>query len=151
MLSFSKRLTSNQIVRFLISGSIAFLVDFGTLNFLIYILKFNPYINIPWNLGSWDGVLDISAANTIAIILGMVTTFCLNMYWTFKSHEQRITPQVIRFLIVFSFSLVVNNLFYGFFVVNHNFFPPLAKVIVTLMQMCWNFFLYRALVFKRFS
>src|SRR5687767_8089431 len=121
---------SPQFVKFFVVGFSAFLVDFGLLTFQIYVLKFNPFVGI------------ISIANAISVTVAIVYSFILQRTWTFRSQDKRVVRQGGKYVAVALFSITLNSIIYGF-LIQFGFIPPLAKFVVTGLQMVWSFVLYK--------
>jgi putative flippase GtrA len=126
---------SPQFVKFFVVGFSAFLVDFGLLTFQIYVLNFNPFAGI------------ISIANVISVSVAIVYSFILQRTWTFRSQDKRVVRQGGKYVVVAMFSITLNNIIYGF-MIQFGLIPPLAKFLVTSLQMCWSYVLYKWVVFR---
>ena len=86
LLKMSK--TRKQIFRFIISGSIATLVDF-----IVYYILTN--------------FLDISVSKCISYVFGIFTSYLLNKYFTFKKTEKS-AKEVVKFVCLNIVSLCTN-------------------------------------------
>ncbi|MCA9378920.1 GtrA family protein [Candidatus Dojkabacteria bacterium] len=138
MLSMWRNLISRyqKQLRYLAAGSIAFLVDAGSLSFLLYILNFRLV------------VLDvISIPNVISVSLGLVASYFLNRIWTFAARKERVVSQGSRFVVVFVLTYIVNQLFFGVLTEYAFVHPLVAKVVVTFVQMFTSYVLYSKVVF----
>lgn len=85
-------------------------------------------------------------SNTIAIVVATIYNYTLNRTWSFKP-TKGLARSMILFIILFAF----NNLFSGtviFFLVGAGIYEMVAKLFTMACIVCWNFFLYRFVVFK---
>lgn len=73
-------------------------------------------------------------------------SFLLNKFWTFKNRENFL-PQLIKYGILFAFNLTVTSvLLTG--LVSIGVHAMLAKLIVMVSVVCWNFLAYRFIIYK---
>lgn len=127
---------SKQFIKYFISGFSAFLVDFGLLNFQIYVLKFDPLI---------FGYLRF--ANVISTLAGLTVTFLLNRYWAFgERRNANAAKHGGKFIFSSTIVWIIHNLSYSG-LVNIGLIAPIAKLIVMAVQMVLNYFIYRFVIF----
>jgi len=148
------RFRTKEFLRFFVSGSTAFLVDFVILNLLILAFNFNN--NVLYILGIKINItvkiigIAIFIPNVISTIFGIITTFSLNKYWTFKSKINTIFSETWRFGLVLIFNYILNNILFGLIRQNFYLSDQVIKIVVTGMQMFWTFLLYKFVVFRKF-
>jgi len=127
-----KKLTEHMVVRYVISGGTAAVVDLSVL----YILN------------SLIGIHYLPAA-IFAFLTAFSVSFTLQKFWTFKSHStENMHSQVAIYLVVSLFGLVLNTLFMYIFVDFFHIFVLLSQVFVGLIVACCTFPLSRYIVFK---
>ena len=130
---------AERFVKFLIVGTVGFVVDFGTLTFLVEAMGFIPVV-----------------ANTISFSAAVVSNFTLNRYWTYPdSRSKRRRIQLLQFGMVSIIGLLINN---GILVLLQHPFDLLlqemnapgaisgyipAKMVGTIVVLFWNFFINR--------
>lgn len=130
---------AERFFKFLVVGTIGFIVDFGTLTFLVEVMGFVPVV-----------------ANTISFSAAVVSNFTLNRYWTYPdSRSKRRRIQVLQFGVVSIVGLAINNgilllLEPPFDVLLHAVGVPStiggyipAKMVGTIVVLFWNFFINR--------
>lgn len=130
---------AERFFKFLVVGTIGFIVDFGTLTFLVEVMGFIPVV-----------------ANTISFSAAVVSNFTLNRYWTYPdSRSKRRRIQLIQFGVVSLIGLVINNgilllLQHPSEVVLRTMHAPEAisgyipaKMVGTIVVLFWNFFINR--------
>lgn len=130
---------AERFFKFLVVGTIGFIVDFGTLTFLVEVAGLVPVL-----------------ANTISFSAAVVSNFTLNRYWTYPdSRSKRRRVQIIQFAVVSIIGLAINNLilvslegpFAALLAAVHA--PPAiggyipAKMVATVVVLFWNFFINR--------
>jgi putative flippase GtrA len=130
---------AERFFKFLVVGTIGFIVDFGTLTFLVEVMGFVPVI-----------------ANTFSFSAAVVSNFTLNRYWTYPdSRSKRRRIQLLQFGAVSILGLAINN---GILLLLQNPFDILlralsvpesiggyipAKMVATVVVLFWNFFINR--------
>jgi putative flippase GtrA len=124
-------LRTHPAPRYLVSGSITFLIDIGSLKLL-------------------HGVAGVSLvpAVVIAFTAAFVFNFTVSRQWTFAKSARGGQPrrQMARYLILVAVNLVVTVvLVAGFSALGVNYL--IAKVVATVVNACGNFFVYRHWIF----
>lgn len=129
---------AERFSKFLVVGTIGFVVDFGTLTLL------KELFNVPTLI-----------ANTISFSAAVVSNFTFNRFWTYPdSRNKKITAQLGQFAVVSIIGLTINNtllvLLEGPFdslmltvglLGGRGYIP--AKAIATIVVLFWNFFVNR--------
>jgi putative flippase GtrA len=142
MWHFSKKIlklfASKEFIKFFMSGFSAFLVDTATLLFQTRILHFTSVI---------AGVLVVP--NLISSLVGLTVSYLLNRYWSFQAGDKSVLKQGAKFLAVSAFSYTLHNILFGIFNVQLGLEDFVAKVSVLMLQMVWNYLLYKYVVFNK--
>jgi len=129
---------AERFSKFLVVGTIGFVVDFGTLTLLKEIFQFPTLL-----------------ANTISFTMAVISNFTLNRYWTYPDSRQKsLAGQLGQFAVVSIIGLAINNglllwlegpfdnlLATIEFMVGRGYIP--AKAIATVVVLFWNFFVNR--------
>ncbi len=142
MVNINKDLIA-QFTRFLSIGAVSAVIDFGSLNILIFLFTTGPngQYFVPFK--------------SISFVLVITNSYFLNKYWSFKHHHAK--PSVKeggRFLIIccIGFLLNVSIASFVFHRLDNIIHPALAaniaSVIATGMVLMWNFSGYKFFVFK---
>ncbi len=121
-----------RFLKFLVVGTIGFVVDFGTL-FLLHA-----------ELG-----LELLIANTISFSLAVVSNFTWNRIWTYPdSRSKPVRRQLIQFFVVNVAGWGINT--FVLWLLNPLFTDlvgrlgyNIAKAIATIIVLFWNFFVNR--------
>ncbi|MCA9874213.1 MAG: GtrA family protein [Ardenticatenaceae bacterium] len=129
---------AERFFKFMVVGTIGFVVDFGTLTLL----------------KETTGLATV-VANTISFTLAVISNFTLNRFWTYPdSRSKNIMSQLGQFAVVSIIGLVINNtilvllepvfdsLLGGFNTLAIPGYIP-AKMIATIVVLFWNFFVNR--------
>ncbi|HSM56536.1 MAG TPA: GtrA family protein [Candidatus Sulfomarinibacteraceae bacterium] len=134
-----KEKEAERFFKFGVVGTIGFIVDFGTLTFLVELLGFHPLV-----------------ANTISFSAAVVSNFTFNRYWTYPdSRSKRRRIQLLQFAVVSIVGLALNNsILVGLRGPFNSFLPTIgappfidgyipAKIVATVVVLFWNFFINR--------
>ena len=121
-----------RFLKFLVVGTIGFVVDFGTLNLLVLVFG-----------------LHVLVANTISFSLAVLSNFTWNRLWTYPdSRSKPIRSQLVQFTLVNIVGWGINTLVLWLLTpmftnmvgeLGYNF----AKGIATIIVLFWNFFVNR--------
>jgi putative flippase GtrA len=88
-------------------------------------------------------------ATTLGSVFGAVTSFILSRNWVFLNRHGHIRKQIVRFLIINTFSIFANTTGVFFFKENFDFSFFVSRIIVAvLIGIFFNFFMNRYFVFR---
>lgn len=116
-----------ELIRFFFAGVSAVLTDF-----IIYSLLLN--------------FLDTNSSKFISFICGTLVAFLINKFWTFESYMKKM-DEIIKFIILYSFSLIINVLVNDFFI-NYTGLIVVAFTFATVTSATINFIGQKFWVFK---
>ena len=150
---------AERFAKFLVVGSIGFIVDFGTLAFLVEVVGLPELVVESTPFSATVGLI---LANTISFTLAVISNFTLNRYWTYpESRSKRKRRQLPQFALVSMVGLVLNN---AILVLTEPLFNSLlekfdpfqgaiegyilAKMLATAVVLFWNFFVNRYWTYK---
>jgi len=126
----------NQLFKFAIIGVTSFLLDLGVYAALTRTSDFWRYYFI--------------AANTVSFMVSVVWSFTWNKIWTFKSGRSGSTRrQYIKFLTVSLGGLVLSSILLYLAVKSWHIYDILAKFLIAIVVMFWNFNLNKFWTFRR--
>jgi putative flippase GtrA len=145
---------AERFAKFLAVGTLGFLIDFGTLMFLVEV------VDVPARVAGLTGfsrTVGLVLANTVSFTLAVLSNFTLNRYWTYpESRTKRKRVQLPQFIVVSVVGLLLNNLILA---LTHTPFDKLldfiqsmpesidgyvpAKIVATIVVLFWNFFINR--------
>ena len=90
-MKLSERFSIREILKFLVGGGSAVLVDFITYRLLVF-----------WGM-------DVDISKLISYILGAAVGFVINKLWTFESRKFRVS-EIVKYIILYACSALANNL-----------------------------------------
>jgi putative flippase GtrA len=128
MINYSDKILSNRPIKFILTGGIAFGVEYTSFIFLVYFVDSN-----------------IVVSNIVSFSLGLVTSFLLNKNWVFGNKEKS-KRQPILYLSLALFNLAISTLIIG--TVGKIIEPAIIKIIMVIMIAVWNYFIYKYFIFS---
>jgi putative flippase GtrA len=151
---------AERFAKFLVVGALGFIIDFGTLTFLVEV------VHLPQQVADntrFPEIFGLVLANTISFSLAVISNFSLNRLWTYpESRSVRKRVQLPQFTIVSIAGLMINNLIFALSVplfgrllsglsimavVVQAYIP--AKILATVVVLFWNFFINRYWTYKQ--
>ncbi len=145
---------AERFVKFLMVGTLGFIIDFGTLTFLIEVVNLPGLVEQNTPFPSFVG---LALANSISFTLAVLSNFTFNRYWTYpESRSKRKRIQLPQFGLVSVLGLIINT---AIFVLATPIFNNIigsidvlagsiagyipAKILATMVVLFWNFFVNR--------
>ncbi|GMQ77882.1 MAG: hypothetical protein BMS9Abin02_0373 [Anaerolineae bacterium] len=145
---------AERFAKFLVVGSIGFIIDFGTLTFLVEVVNLPTVVatNTPFS-----EIVGLLIANSISFSLAVLSNFTLNRLWTYpESRIMKKRVQLPQFTVVSVAGLVINNIIlaltrplFDTLLETLAFIPEgidgymVAKILATIVVLFWNFFINR--------
>jgi dolichol-phosphate mannosyltransferase len=121
-----------KLIRYLISGGTAALVNWVSLFLLVHI-----------------GMMYYLYASILAFVISIGASFAMQKFWTFRDNAVHdIQAQLGRYLVVILFSLVLNTALMYMLVEMLTVWYLTAQVIATVIIAVTNFFCYKHFVFR---
>ncbi|HHX17239.1 MAG TPA: GtrA family protein [Clostridium sp.] len=149
--------TFSQMKRYVITGFTGFAIEYFLFNI------FNELIFVKFPPGGYTPVKEIAErfmkssfergtyrylfANAIAYVVAFWVNFLLNRYWSFKS-KVNIFKQLRQYSILFIFNLIATSALLYFLSDEIGIMPKISKILVMGMVVCWNFILYKKVIYK---
>ena len=145
---------AERFAKFLVVGTLGFIIDFGTLTILIEVVDLPGLVAQNTQFSETAGLI---LANTISFTLAVVSNFTFNRYWTYpESRSRRKRVQLPQFALVSAVGLLLNNVIFALttplfnlILEEHTFVPEAiagyipAKILATVVVLFWNFFVNR--------
>lgn len=131
-MSIIKSIYDNKSIRYLISGCIAFVAEYTSFIIIYY-------------TAIQSGVV----ANIISFTFGLVTSFTLNKYFTFRDNNQQRkgSLQIILYIALAISNLLMTTVAIGFLLSLH-IKAFVAKILLMMLVAVWNYFLFKKFIFK---
>lgn len=123
---------NSEIVRYIINGVVATLVNYGILNFNILIL----------------GMKSAGLANFIATIFGIIVSFIGSRYFVFRKHTDTLSSQAVRFVVLYGFIAVLGGLVLYLWTDVYGLSYHIGFIIATFLQVAFSYLGNKMLVFK---
>ncbi len=140
------RIPVREFGKFLVTGGLNTLIDFGVLNLLILIF------------GLAQGDPRYILFKTLSFIAASANSFIFNKWWVFKNKKETDKKEVGSFAVVNGIGLVLNTFVsIAVFSLGTRLFPDLnpllwaniGGLIWTIFILLFNFFAYKFIVFKK--
>jgi putative flippase GtrA len=112
-----------QLIRYVISGGVAFCIDFG----LLYTLT--EYGGINYNI-----------SNVISVIASTSASYLLNTLWVFNNRRfKNIKSEILIFFGINGVGLLLNPLLMWLLTAKLGIYYIKTKVIITVIVVVWNY------------
>jgi len=128
-------IASESLRKYLVIGAFAFLSDYLTL-----LLLFNVF-HVP-----------LKIATTCGYLFGFMVSFYSNRQWVFKAEGKK--PHLAKQLTQYSILVVCNYIFTlqaVSYLNQQGIKPYIGKVLIMGMIICWNYALFRFVIFKTYK
>lgn len=130
LLKLLNRESAGQAVRYLVTGLSSAAIEFA----LLFVFK------------DVFG-LSILASNSAALSIVFWFNFLVNRFWSFKS-KMKLSRQLTMYLALFVFNLGASDLIMYLLTNQLSMQYLLAKVFAIGAVVCWNFVLYKKVIYK---
>ena len=133
---FPRKSLLGQFLRYLVTGGLAFVVDFGLFALCLY--KFE-----------WHYLL----ANLVGLVAGLVLNYIMSIVWVFtackRTFEKQKVAEFVLFAIVGIAGVGINQLLMYLMVDGLSLNEMLSKVVAAVLVLMWNFGARKLLLFKK--
>lgn len=122
-----------QLLRYFVSGGIAFVVDFS----LLYILT--EFVGLHYRLST-----------VIGFTVGLLITYLFSILWVFDSRRfKNAKLEITIFAFIGVVGLLLTSFFMWFFTDKLNVHYMLSKVFTTIIVFLWNFIMKKLTLFPK--
>ena len=125
-----------QFLRYLVTGGLAFVVDFGLFALCLYILE-------------WHYLL----ANLVGLIAGLALNYALSILWVFtackRTLEKRKVAEFVLFALVGIAGVGINQALMYLMVDGLDVNEMLSKMVAAVLVLMWNFGARKLMLFKK--
>lgn len=122
----------SQGTKFAVVGGTAAMIEMITVTMLVEVIGVNE---------AWAGGL--------SLIPSVTFVFLMNKYFTFKAREAKSGRQVMRFMVVYGFAIMMNYVLYSLFLHGLEVDYRFAKAMAIGIIAAWNYTMSHAFIFKR--
>lgn len=133
---FPRKSLLGQFLRYLVTGGLAFVVDFGLFALCLYMFE-------------WHYLL----ANLVGLIAGLVLNYALSILWVFtackRTFEKKKVAEFTLFALVGFAGVGINQLLMYAMVDGLGLDEMLSKVIAAVLVLMWNFGARKLMLFKK--
>lgn len=133
---FPRKTLLGQFLRYLVTGGLAFVIDFGLFAFCLYKLE-------------WHYLL----ANLVGLIAGLVLNYVLSIIWVFSECkrvlENKRTAEFSVFAMVGVAGVGINQLLMYLMVGSFEWNEMLSKMMAAILVLLWNFGARKLMLFRK--
>lgn len=133
---FSRKSLLGQFLRYLVTGGLAFFVDFGLFALCLYIFE-------------WHYLL----ANMFGLVAGLVLNYALSILWVFTACERTLEKKKVAEFTLFALvgfaGVGINQLLMYLMVDCVELNEMLSKIVAAVLVLMWNFGARKLILFKK--
>ncbi|GAB2689275.1 hypothetical protein GCM10027037_10030 [Mucilaginibacter koreensis] len=137
------KLMRNQVVRFLFSAGLGFIVDI-----VAFYLLFNYVFTSARYHVLGQNITNNNLAFTISFCMGVVVNFLVNRYMVFTESTLSPSRQFFRFISVAFVGYFANLGLLNLYVDNFHIYPPIARPAAALSLFVASFFVHKFFSFN---
>lgn len=125
------KLFSYKKVRYLISGTSAFVIEYACFALLISLTS------------------NLLLSNTISFIVGVGVGFVFHKFWSFSgNHQLHARSQILATFSMGLFNLFFTNTIISILVTALDISPYISKIITLIIIVIWNYVIFNYVVFR---
>lgn len=133
---FPRKSLAGQFLRYLVTGGLAFVVDFGLFALCLYTF-------------GWHYLL----ANLVGLVAGLVLNYAMSIVWVFtacrRTLEKQKTVEFFLFTLVGIAGVGINESLMYLMVHGLSLNEMMSKVVAAVLVLMWNFGARKLLLFKK--
>jgi len=142
-LAVGRKLLNNQVIRFVLSAGMGFLVDISA----FYLFYHNLLTERRYQIASLT-LKNSTLSLSISFFLGVLVNFVITRYFVFTESRSSPLKQLTRFVFVAIVGYFANLAVLDFFIVDLNFYPPVARITAALSLFFASFFVHKFFSFS---
>lgn len=142
-LSYIKHISHNQIIRFILSAGLGFLVDISC----FYLFYHNIFEQRTYNVLGME-LRNFTVSLGVSFFLGVMVNFLMTRYIVFTESKSRFSKQLTRFMSVAVLGFFANQFLLEIMVNKLNMYPPFARPLAMLSLFFASFFIHKAFSFS---
>jgi putative flippase GtrA len=138
-----QKISKNQVLRFIFSAGMGFLVDVSTFHLFYHnIFESKTYQVFSFTLGNYTLSLAVS------FFLGVIVNFLITRYMVFHESKSKPSKQFIRFASVAIIGYFANLFVIRTLIETFNFNADVARITAALSLFFASFFIHKAFSFS---
>jgi putative flippase GtrA len=141
--SFAQKLAKNQVLRFIFSAGMGFLVDVT----VFYLLYHNFLVQPTYTILTFT-FRNFTVSLAISFFLGVVVNFLITRYMVFHQSQSKPSKQFFRFVLVAIIGFFANWGVVKILIEVLGIYPPLARPIAALSLFFASFFIHKVFSFS---
>jgi len=143
MVSTTKKLINNQVVRFVLSAGAGFLVDISA----FYLFYHNLLTEKSYHVFNAT-VRNSTISLAISFFLGVMVNFLITRYLVFTESKLAPYKQFARFMSVATIGFFANLGAIKILIQDFNMYPPVARIVAALSLFFASFFVHKLFSFS---
>ncbi len=128
---FNSNNNIKQVIKYILSGSIAFLIDFSILYFCTEILKIHYIVS-----------------SIIGFSVGLFVIYLFSINWIFNYRKTNAINEILIFIFTGLIGIFLNTLFMWILTESFQLYFLFSKIITTAIVFAWNFISRKLLLFS---
>ena len=141
--TLSNKVLKNQVIRFVFSAGIGFLVDISA----FYLFYHNLLIQKTYDI-YFLTVRNSTISLAISFFMGVVVNFLITRYFVFSESKSSPYKQFFRFVSVAIIGFFANLAVLKFFIQELHMYPPVARVTAALSLFFVSYFVHKFFSFS---
>lgn len=142
-ITLGQKLLKNQVIRFVFSAGIGFLVDISA----YYVLFKFFFTQKAYHFFSFT-LSNIALSLAISFFLGVLVNFLITRFFVFTESTTSPTKQFIRFASVAILGFFANLIVQKFFIQVLHLYPPVARIAAALSLFFASYFVHKFFSFS---
>ena len=142
-ITLGNRILKNQVIRFIFSAGIGFLVDISA----FYLFYHNFLVQKTYNI-FYFSARNSTISLAISFFMGVVVNFLITRYFVFSESKSSPYKQFFRFVSVAILGFFANLTVLKFFIQELHMYPPVARVTAALSLFFVSYFVHKFFSFS---
>jgi len=141
--TYIKRISHNQVARFILSAGLGFLVDIVC----FYLFYHNIFEQKHYNVLGMK-LRNYTVSLGVSFFLGVMVNFLMTRYIVFTESKSSFSKQFFRFTAVAFIGFFASQLILQFMVKQLGLYPPVARIATALSLFFASYFVHKAFSFS---
>jgi putative flippase GtrA len=141
--TLGQKLLKNQVLRFILSAGMGFLVDIS----VFYLFYHNLLVQKTYHIVFFT-VRNSTLSLAISFFLGVVVNFIIAKYFVFAESQSSPSKQFFRFVSVAIIGFFANLAVLKLFIQALHMYPPVARIVAALSLFFASYFVHKFFSFS---